>query len=143
MAVDEHRHVAASHLGVVRKAGDGAGRQREQLLEIAGGERNLGDLGFGDDASRAGSVGLDQRCFGGDLNAFRDTGHGELDIDAGGLRNLHVNTRKRGGLEAGSGDGQPVNTGRNHGNAKLAIVSAGGFAFLTIRTFEHHLGGRH
>lgn len=57
-------HVAAAHLAVVGEAGHGSGREREDLLEVACGQRQFANLLLPDHAPDGGGSSLNKRNFG-------------------------------------------------------------------------------
>ena len=125
MPVDRDDRVAAPQLRVVRHARIRAGRERQQLLEVARRQRQLLDRLFFDDAPDLRAFLLHERALGRHGDGLALQGRFDFEIKRRGLRHVHRDAFDQDLLEPLRRNLDLVATGRQERKGELAVFVCG------------------
>src|SRR5713226_3419131 len=121
LAVDDHANVAASELRRSVELALRARGQREQLLVVLGGQRQLADGRSANGLAGSGVGGFHAGDLRGDFHFFGDGTGFQREGDARGFRDAHLDARHLGFGKAGFVHDHGVGAGRQQGREKFAV----------------------
>ena len=102
---------------------DRARRQARQLVEAAPVQRQVHDLGVGDDVTERARLAVEERCAARDDGALGQGAERELDVGAGRLPDLDGDRFHDGGLEAVDGDRDAIDAGIERRDDVVTLIA--------------------